>query len=102
MTTFTRDAIPFNVQASAGSSTPDVKVSTTGGLEVATTLTQAGPMFTTGQLTAQASVSFISVPGKIGFQTTIFASANVSAGFWIEIYTSGGTKLYIPARAAVP
>lgn len=82
--------------------------SLTGGVVMNSTLQVAGitsldgVVNVAGQLNPAVTVNFIPAAGKLGFQTTIFTSVNVSAGFYIEIYTSGGTKLFIPARAAVP
>lgn len=80
----------------------DGAVAVGGALAVTGITSLNGASFTAGQLTAQASVNFIPAAGKVMFQTTVFASANVSAGLWIECLTSGGTKIYIPARTAVP
>lgn len=122
-TTFTVDSLPLIVALSAGVTAPTdsyFRVSTdgtthvnasfvvsgaetvTGNLAVGGTFAVSSTTNLVGQLTTNASVNFIPSAGKLIFQTTIYASANVSAGLWIECLTSGGTKLFIPARAAVP
>lgn len=113
MSTFTRDVLPFRVQASAGSAVADFEVSTDG------TVKTLGNQQFTGNLVVLGNfrVSGISsIDGVSNFKATIeangFLKPTVTIGVsslnplvatrYLEMIATGGQKIFVPFVSVLP
>lgn len=106
MTTFTREALPFRVQASVGSTTPDFEVSTDGttSLKAATvsvsTLAVANLVASASIRTTRLEVSATVSLGGTVKTALVTVSATVSAVTRAILIVDGaGTSFWVPVLA---